>query len=103
MDSHSPHHAPSPVGSTGSIGSRASRPLGGHIPHTHSETPLQTREQSSSSSLCSHCSNYDADGHESKGSGGPPGGQSDIEWDDKANKNMSDHSGGRKSDGNAEE
>ena len=56
------------------------------------------REQPSSSSSCSHHWNYDADGHES-----PPGGQSDIKWDDEANKSMSDHSGGGEFDGNAEE
>ena len=86
MDSCSPCHVPSPAGSTGSIGSGASPPLGGHILCTCSETPLQMREQSSSSSLCSHHSKYNADSHESEGSGGPPGGQPDIEWDDEANK-----------------
>ena len=103
VDSCSPHHAPSPAGSTGSRGSGASLPPGGHIPHTHSETPLHMREWSSSSSPCSHCLNYDEDGHESEASGGPPGGQSDTKWDDKANKSASDHSGGEESNGNAEE
>ena len=103
VDSCSPHRVPSPAVSTGSIGSRASLPLGGHIPCTHSETPPQMREWSSSSSLCSHHSNYDTDGHESEGSGGPPGSQSDIKWDDEANKSMSDHLGGEESNGNAEE
>ena len=103
VDSQSPQRAPSPAGSTRSIGSGASLPLGGHIPCTHPETPLWTREWSSSSSSCSHRLNYDTDGHESKGSGGPPGSQSDIEWDDEANKSVSDHSGGEESDGNAEE
>ena len=103
MDSHSPFCVPSPAGSTGSIGSRASLPPGGHIPCTHSETPPWTREQSSSSSSCSHRSNYDTDGHESEGSSGPSGGQSDIEQHDKANKSVSDHLGGEESDGNAEE
>ena len=103
MDSHSPHHAPSPDGSTGSIGFGASLPPGGHILHTCSETPLQMREQSSSSSSCSHHSNYDADSHESEGSDSSLGSWSDIEWDDKANKSVSDHSGGEESDGNAEE
>ena len=42
-------------------------------------------------------------GHESKGSGGPPGGQSDFEQDDKVNKCAPDHSAGKESDGNAEE
>ena len=73
MDSCSPRHVPSPAGSIGSIGSGAYLPLGGHIPHTHSKTPLQTRVQSSSSSSCSCHLDYDADGHESKGSGSPPG------------------------------
>ena len=50
MGSHSPHHVPSPAGSIGSIGSGSSLPRGGHIPHTHSETPLLMREWSSSSS-----------------------------------------------------
>ena len=43
VDSHSPHCAPSPAGSTGSIGSRAPFPPGGHILHTHSETPHRQR------------------------------------------------------------
>ena len=43
------------------------------------------------------------DSHESKGSGSLPGGQSNIEWDDEANKSMSDHLAGEESDGNAEE
>ena len=61
------------------------------------------RDWSSSSSSCSHHSDYDADGHESDDFGGPPGSQSDIEQDGDANKSMSDHSGGKESDGNAEE
>ena len=103
VDSRSPRHAPSPAGSTGSIGSGSSLPLGGHIPHTHSETPRQMREWSSSSSLYSHRLNYDTDSHESEGSSSPPGGQSDIKQDNEANKSMSDHLGGEESDGNAEE
>ena len=105
MDSHSPCCAPSPAGSTGSIGSGASLPPGGHILCTHSETPTWMRDwsSSSSSSSCSHRSDSDADDHESEGSGGPPGSQSDGEQDSKANKSASDHSDGKESDGNAEE
>ena len=96
MDSHSPHHAPSPAGSTGS---RAFLPPRGHILCTHSETPMWMRGWSSSSSLCSHHLDSDTDVHKSEGSGG----QSDGEQDDEANKSGSDHSGGEESDGNAEE
>ena len=103
VDSHSPHCAPSPTGSIGSIGSRASLPPAGHLPHTRSETPPCTREWSSSSSSCGHHSNCDVDGHESEGSGGQPGRPSDTKWDDKANKSVSDHSAGEESNGNAEE
>ena len=103
VDSHSPHHVPSPAGSVGSIGSGASLPPGGHIPHTRWETPPCTREWSSSNSLGSCCSNYNMDGHESKDSGGPPSGQPNIKWDDEANSSVSDYSAGEESNGNAEE
>ena len=103
MDSHSPCHVPFPAGSTGPIGSGASLPPGGHISHTCSETPIWMRDQPSSSSSCSHCSDSDTDGHKSKGSGSPPDGQSDGEQDCEANKSTSDHSDGEESDGNAEE
>ena len=103
VDSYSPCHVLSPAGSTGSLGSRASLPPGGHISCTHSETPMQTRNQSSSSFSCSCHSDSGIDGHESEGSGGPPGSQSDGEQDGEANKSVSDHSGGEESDGNAEE
>ena len=59
--------------------------------------------RSSSGSLYSHCSDSDTDGHESEGSGSPPDGQSDGEPDSEANKSRSDYSGGKESDGNAEE
>ena len=103
MDSHSPHRVPSLTGSIGSIGSGASLPLGGDLPCTRSETPPRTREWSSSSSSCSHCSNFDMGGHESEGSSGPSSRPSDTKRDDEANKSMSDHSAGEESDGNAEE
>ena len=102
MASCSPHCAPFPAGSTGFIGSGASLPPGGHILCTRSETPTQMRDQSSSSSSCSHHSDYDADDHKSEGFGSPPGGQSDIEQDGEANNSVSDYSGGKESDGNAE-
>ena len=103
VDSHSPRCAPSPAGSTGSIGSGTSLPPGGHILHTRSGTPLWTREQSSSSSSSSHCLSYGTGSHESEGSGSRPGRQSDTEQDDEVNKCAPDNLAGEESDGNAEE
>ena len=98
-----PCHVPSPACSGASMRSGTSLPPGSHISCTHSETPIQMRNQSSSNSSCSHCLDSDADSHESKGSGSLPGGQSDGEQDGKTNKSVSDHSGGEESDGDAEE